>query len=87
MAKYSKKFKLFHIGYNEKKCAGAIVKQTARYKDFNELLIDILANSNIMLDEYSALEYLYQQGYIARRRYQNIGRILTEAKVVRPKKG
>lgn len=87
VAKYSKKFKLFHIGYNEKKCAGAIVKQTARYKDFNELLIDILANSNIMLDEYSALEYLYQQGYIARRRYQNIGRILTEAKVVRPKKG
>ena len=67
--------------------AGAIVKQASSFKDFNDLLVDILANSNIVLDKDSALEYLRQQGYIARRRYSDIGRIITEAKVVRSKKG
>lgn len=87
VANYSQKFKLFHIGYRANVCSGAIVKQASSFRDFNDLLIDVLANSNITLDEDSALEYLRQQGYIARRRYSDIGRILTEAKVVRSKKG
>lgn len=87
VANYSQKFKLLHIGYSANVCAGAIVKQASSFKEFNDLLVDILANSNIVLDEDSALEYLRQQGYIARRRYSDIGRIVTEAKVVRSKKG
>lgn len=87
VANYSQKFMLLHIGYSANVCAGAIVKQASSFKDFNNLLVDILANSNIVLDEDSALEYLRQQGYIARRRYSDIGRIVTEAKVVRSKKG
>lgn len=87
VANYSQKFILLHIGYSANVCAGAIVKQASSFKDFNDLLVDILANSNIVLDEDSALEYLRQQGYIARRRYSDIGRIVTEAKVVRSKKG
>ncbi len=87
VANYSKKFMLLHIGYNANVCAGAIVKQSSSFKDFNDLLIDVLANSNTVLDEEPALEYLRQQGYIARRRYSDIGKILTEAKVVRSKKG
>ena len=84
---YSQKFMLLHIGYSANVCAGAIVKQASSFKNFNDLLVDILANSNIVLEEDSALEYLRQQGYIARRRYSDIGRIVTEAKVVRSKKG
>ena len=84
---YSQKFILLHIGYSANVCVGAIVKQASSFKNFNDLLVDILANSNIMLNEDSALEYLRQQGYIARRRYSDIGRIVTEAKVVRSKKG
>ena len=87
VANYSQKFMLLHIGYSANVCAGAIVKQASSFKDFNNLLVDILANSNIVLDEDSALEYLRQQGYIARRRYSDIGKIVTEAKVVRSKKG
>ena len=87
VANYSQKFMLLHIGYSANVCAGAIVKQASSFKDFNDLLVDILANSNIVLEEDSALEYLRQQGYIARRRYSDIGRIVTEAKVVRSKKG
>ena len=87
VANYSQKFILLHIGFSANVCAGAIVKQASSFKDFNDLLVDILANSNIVLDEDSALEYLRQQGYIARRRYSDIGRIVTEAKVVRSKKG
>ena len=87
VANYSQKFMLLHIGYSANVCAGAIVKQASSFKDFNDLLVDILASSNIVLDEDSALEYLRQQGYIARRRYSDIGRIVTEAKVVRSKKG
>lgn len=87
VANYSQKFMLLHIGFSANVCAGAIVKQASSCKDFNDLLVDILANSNIVLDEDSALEYLRQQGYIARRRYSDIGRIVTEAKMVRSKKG
>lgn len=87
VANYSQKFMLLYIGFSANVCAGAIVKQASSCKDFNDLLVDILANSNIVLDEDSALEYLRQQGYIARRRYSDIGRIVTEAKVVRSKKG
>lgn len=87
VANHSQKFMLLHIGYSANVCAGAIVKQASPFKDFNDLLVDILANSNIVLNEDSALEYLRQQGYIARRRYSDIGRIVTEAKVVRSKKG
>ena len=87
VANYSLKFMLLHNGYNANVCAGAIVKKVSPFKNFNDLLIDILANSDIVLNEDSSLEYLRQQGYIARRRYSDIGRILTEAKVVRSKKG
>ena len=87
VANYSQKFKLLHIGYSANMCAGAIVKQASSFGNFNALLVEILANSNIVLNEDSALEYLRQQGYIARRRYSDIGRIVTEAKVVRSKKG
>lgn len=87
VANYSQKFMLLHIGYSANVCAGAIVKQASSFKNFNDLLVDILANSNIVLEEDSALEYLRQQGYIARRRYSDRGRIVTEAKVVRSKKG
>ena len=87
VANYSQKFMLLHIGFSANVCAGAIVKQASSCKDFNDLLVDILANSNIVLDEDSALEYLRQQGYIARRRGSDIGRIVTAAKVIRSKKG
>ena len=87
VANYSRKFMLFHNGYTANVCAGAIVKQTSPFQNFNDLLIDILANSDIVLNEDSALEYLRQHGYIVRKRYSDIGRILTEAKVVRSKKG
>ena len=87
IANYSRKFMLLHIGYNANVCAGAIVKKESSIKEFNDVLVDILAKSNVELDEDSALEYLCQQGYIARRRYSEIGRIVTEAKVVRSKKG
>lgn len=87
VANYSEKFKLLHIGYSANLCAGAIVKRTSSFETFNELLINVLANSNVILDEEAALEYLCQQGYIGRRRYSDIGKLLTEAKIVRSKKG
>lgn len=87
VANYSHKFKLLHIGFNANVCAGAIVKQTSSFSSFDDLLVDVLANSSIVLNEDSALEYLCQQGYIARRRYSDMGKILTEAKVVRSMKG
>ena len=64
VANYSQKFMLLHIGFSANVCAGAIVKQASSFKDFNDLLVDILANSNIVLDEDSALEYLRQQGLL-----------------------
>ena len=87
VSNYSQKFMLLHIGFSANGCAGAIVKQPSSFRNYNDLLVDVLASSNIVLDEDSALEYLFQQGYTVRRRYSDIGRIITEAKVARSKKG
>lgn len=87
VADYSKNFKLIHLSYNEGVCVGAIVKKTSRISDMDELIIDVLANSNIQLQKDEALDYLCEEGYLARRRYSNIEQLLIKAKELRNQKG
>ena len=84
---FSSKYKLMHINFNEGTAVGAIVKRSAPYESFDDLIIDALANSTIPLNERDALQFLYDRGFIARRKYSNIDQILSKANVLRIQKG
>lgn len=87
-AYYSEKYTLLHNGgYNQYSAVGAIVKKTAGYNAFDDLIVDRLAASAIPLKKAEALELLVQEGYIARRSYANIEKLLIRAKEKRNGKG
>ena len=80
MADYSNDFKLLHTTYNENSCVGAIVKRHSSINTFDELVIDALAKSYVLLDKENALDFLYDNGYLARRHFSNIETVLIKAK-------
>ena len=80
VADYSNDFKLLHTTYNENSCVGAIVKRHSSINTFDELVIDALAKSYVLLDKENALDFLYDNGYLARRHFSNIETVLIKAK-------
>ena len=87
VSNYSKKYKLIHNGFNANSSDGAIVKRNAGIDSFDDLVITALADSNIDLNKKSALQYLCDEGYLARRRYSSIEQILIKANALRNNKG
>lgn len=86
-ADFSKKYKLLHVGYTAGTPVGAIVKRSSHFEDFDELVSTDLAESTVSLNRQSALQYLVNTGFLARRNYRGIEQILTKAKLQRSKKG
>lgn len=80
VAEYSEKFTLFHSNFNAETCVGAIVKKESRFNNFNEVLSDVLVKANKINDTSSALNYLCERGFIARRKYSDIYKVLDNAK-------
>lgn len=64
---FSKKYKLVHSGFNAKSAVGAIVKRTSKIEVFGELITTALADSTINLNKDDALQYLCENGFLARR--------------------
>lgn len=85
-AAYSDKYSLLHIGFNANKCVGAIVKKSASFETFDDCIVHVLANSSITLEKQTALQYLCDEGYIARRIYTNIEELLIRATAQRNRK-
>lgn len=85
VAQYSKQFKLMHSRYNKDNTIGAIVKRTSAFSDYDEILIDAVANSKVPLNENDVLDYLQGKGYIARRRSDFLSKIslLDKAAIIR----
>lgn len=88
VAQYSKQFKLMHSRYNKDNTIGAIVKRTSAFSDYDEILIDAVANSKVPLNENDVLDYLQEKGYIARRRSDFLTKIslLDKAAIIRNRK-
>ena len=88
VAQYSKQFKLMHSRYNKDNTIGAIVKRTSAFSDYDEILIDAVANSKVPLNENDVLDYLQEKGYIARRRSDFLSKIslLDKAALIRNRK-
>lgn len=86
VAFYSEKYMLLHTNFNRDCAVGAIVRKNCNYKTFDDLLTNVLARSNVPLQKTEALDYLVDNGYIARRSSKNIETLLLNAKAIRNRK-
>lgn len=82
----SQKFKLLHARFLDNDCTGAIVRIDAGFDDYEELLVDVLANSKKWTDRDTALDFLVSECYMKRRRYDNLDKIMKQARLLREKK-
>lgn len=78
---------MLHSSYNEGVCVGAIVKKISDIDTLDELVIDVLAKNGLPLQKETALQYLCDKGYLARRSYSGIEQLLIKAKELRNQKG
>lgn len=84
---FSKKYRLIHVGFNQRACVGAIVRRSTGIDAFDDFAVDVLANSGIELTKANALTYLVEEGYLARRNYTGIEPLLIQANAQRNIKG
>lgn len=86
LAQCSAKFTLAHERYNQDRVVGAIVRKSAHYAEYYDVITHILADSDINLQNKSAaLEFLVQKQYIAFRTLHRIDEILVRAQERRNK--
>lgn len=83
VAAYSRKYMLLHNGFSASGCFGAIVKRVAKINSFEDLIIDILVENNINLKKESVLHFLVDNGYLARRQYGEIEKVIIKASAQR----
>lgn len=86
VAFFSEKFYLMHGNYNKNCAVGAIIRKTCRFDSFDDLVTDILAHNDVSLQKKKVLDYLAENGYIARRSYTNIETIMINARAMRNQK-
>lgn len=86
VAFHSKRYYLVHGGYNRNTVVGAMVKKENVYDSFDDLIIDILAESGVALQKKEVLNYLSDNGYIARRTCTGIEALMIKARAKRNKK-
>lgn len=55
-------------------------------KDYDKILVDAIAKSNISLEEDCILKFLFDEGYIAKRFKSNIKELLMQAKFLRERR-
>ena len=79
--RYSKKFSLQVQNFSDKN-AGVIIKKRVRLK-YKEILAIVLSKANINLTVEEAGEYLYAQGYMAKRKYAALDDIIQCARKIK----
>ncbi len=85
---YSHRFRLLHHRYNKDAVTGVIVSSSSDYKEFDDVLADILAHSKVTLNESSVLDYLQENKLIIRRskKFLKDNGLLEKAKNIRMRK-
>lgn len=82
---YSSRFDLYHVSYSENKVFGIVVKKNSLFKDYRQVVIDMLANNNEWTDETNALAWIVKKGCQARKRWTGFDKVLNEASLRREK--
>lgn len=83
---HSKRYYLMHGGYNRNTVVGAMVKKENVYDSFDDLITDVIAESGVTFQKKDVLNYLSDNGYIARRTYTGIETLMIQAQAKRNKK-
>ena len=83
VASFSDRYYIMHGGYIRKAVAGAMVKKKKAYSDFDDFITDVLAQGNVNLKKKEVLDYLADNGFIARRSYTNIESLMINARARR----
>lgn len=78
---------LLHTTFNKDKAVGAIVRKNSEVKTFKSSIVKALAQSNTILNADNALNYLYKNGFLAKRKFGKIDSVVMEAKAYRAAKG
>lgn len=86
VANYSRKYMLLHSSFNNTECVGAIVKRSANINSFDDLIIDLLVNNSIEMKKIPVLQFLSDNGYLARRRYSEIESLIIRANAQKQRK-
>lgn len=75
------------VGYAKKGESVGLEKKLSDIDTFDELIVDVLARNGLPLQKEVALQYLCDEGYLARRNYSGIEQLLIKAKELRNQKG
>ncbi|MBR2215712.1 MAG: DUF4357 domain-containing protein [Selenomonadaceae bacterium] len=81
----SRKFRLAHVRFSETEAIGAMVRREAIFRDYDELLKDVLAKEKTWQTEDEALNFLATEGYLGRARYDKVTALCQGARVLRQK--
>ena len=82
---FSKKFILMHKGFAEKNFNGVMVKKTAGFENYEQLIVDVLSKRNGWKNKEDVYSILTDDGYITRAKYNGIEEIMKMAKLKREK--
>lgn len=83
--RYSMKFHLLHASFSASGYFGVMIRAESMLTDYKSLIIDALAHSDVWHDKRSALDFLVENGYQKRRRYEDIEFVVKEAALLREK--
>lgn len=78
--RFSNTFKYMAVTTNSRN-AGAIVRKECKF-EYHELLAHVLVTKNIDLTEDIVMDYLYDNGFIARHSYKNIKELIELARTL-----
>lgn len=73
-------------GIAEGGCYGVMVRKGSEYQSYQDVVIDALAHSNEWEDEKTALAWIVQNGYQARKRWSGFDKILKKVALRRMQK-
>ncbi len=82
---FSSRYRLLYAeSLSKNNTCGAVIKKIkCQYWTFNDVVADALAESDTMLQEEYALNFLAKEGYIVKRRYSEIEEVIAKARNIR----
>ena len=78
--KYSKLFRLVHIGFSTKDYCGIMVRRASPFLDYEEVVVDFLSHSQDWNTKEEVLALLVEQGFQKRKKYTGIEALMQKAK-------
>lgn len=79
----SELFHHFNNSYSESKVCGVIVRKNSRFKNYVQVVIDILAHDDSWSSSSDALSLIVNKGLQARRKWKGFAKVVKEAGLLR----